>query len=83
MELFINYSPVSGLSINSFRNNGYYNSNVVGLVEDIRTGCASCCPLEGALDALNDGSLWEGKDQEIIEEVAERIKSIDLQEKKP
>lgn len=70
--MFINYSANSGISINSFRNpNGYANSDVTGLVDDIAGGRDGCCPLEGAKAALEDGSLWQGSNatQEILEEI--------------
>lgn len=70
--MFINYSPLTGVSINSFRQpSGYANWDVDGLVVDIIAGRDSSCRLEGAKDALEDGSLWPDNDvvQEVLEEV--------------
>lgn len=70
MTHFINYSPDTGLSISTFRGaEGYANGDITGLVEDIRAGRPGNCPLDGALDALEDGSTWSDEDQSIIEEI--------------
>lgn len=70
MNYFINYDPNTGISINTYRQtNGYANDDVVELVADIVAGRPGCCPLEGAKDALEDGSLWNDKDQEAIEAI--------------
>lgn len=68
--MFINYNVNSGISINTFRNpNGYANSDVTGLVDDIAAERDGCCPLEGAKEALEDGTLWQGSNAtpEILE----------------
>ena len=69
MTHFINYSPVTGLSIKTFRNTGAFNGDVVGLVDDIMDGREGCCELDGALDALEDGSLWSDEQQEVLEDL--------------
>lgn len=76
MAHFINYNAHTGLSINTYRApEGYANSDVTGLVEDIHAERSGCCPLEGALEALEDGSLWQDADQEILEELHALISS--------
>ena len=70
MTYFINYNPMTGFSINTFREpNGYCNEDVLGLVEDVQNGASSCCMLDGAKDALEDGSLWTDEQQEIVESI--------------
>jgi len=72
MNLFINFSPLAGYSVNTYRNpNGYANNDVLGFVDDVFNGVDSSCPLEGAREALEDGSLWAGQGhmQETIEGV--------------
>lgn len=74
--LFINYNAnTETLSINTFRNNGYFNDDVTGLVEDIAVGVSSSCYLEGALDAVRDGAAWAGTNAttEILEMIDEAI----------
>ena len=74
--LFINYNAnTETLSINTFRNNGYFNDDVTGLVEDIAVGVSSSCDLEGALDAVRDGAAWAGANAttEILEMIDEAI----------
>lgn len=68
MNYFINYNAqTSSITINTYRNNGFGSLNVLGLVGDIQRGLLSNCPLEGALAALEDGSIWNDAQQEIIE----------------
>ena len=68
MTWFINYRPEIGISINTWRvPGGYCNDDILGLVDDIRDGCAGCCPLAGAPDALKDGSLWADGMEDILE----------------
>lgn len=71
MSYFINYDVNTGLSINTFRNNGYANSDVGGLVDDIVAEREGYCSLDGAKDALEDGAFWAGSNatQEILEEL--------------
>jgi hypothetical protein len=74
MTDFINYNPMTGFSINTFRDSdGYYNDDVLGLVEDVQNGASSCCMVEGAKDALEDGSLWTDAQQEIVESIHNAI----------
>ena len=60
-NLFLNYSAhTATVTVNTYRNNGYFNEDVAGLVEDIAAGVHSCCNLEGALEAVRDGEAWAG-----------------------
>lgn len=60
-NLFLNYNAhTDTIMVNTYRNNGYFNEDVVGLVEDIAVGIHSSCNLEGALDAVRDGAAWAG-----------------------
>ena len=68
MAYIINFSPVSGISIDRHRAPGAsVDDDVRGLVADIRANRAGRCLLDGARDALEDGSLWEDDDQETLE----------------
>lgn len=68
IENFINYHPVTGVSINTYREpGGYFNDDVCGLVSDMVSEQPGCCPLEGSREALEDGGLWEDYEQAIIE----------------
>ena len=80
--LFLNYNAnTETLSINTFRNTGYYNEDVCGMVEDIVTGVNSCCPLDGALDAVRDGAAWAGTNAttEILEMIDNSICEYDAE----
>ena len=75
--MFINYDVNAGFSINTYRKpNGYANADVIGLIDDIVSGTCGNCPMDGALDALEDGELWvDGNaNQEVIEELHALIK---------
>jgi len=56
--MFINYSANAGITLNTKPNAGWQNDDVIGLIDDILSERDSSCPLSGALDALEDGSLW-------------------------
>lgn len=74
--LFINFDVTTGLKISTFRHpSGYANSDVVGLVEDMVAERNGCCPLEGALEALEDGAAWAGSNAtaEILEQIVDCI----------
>lgn len=59
--LFINFSPERGYSLNTYRDSeALLNDDVTGLVEDVVANRPGCCPADGALDALEDGSAWGG-----------------------
>ena len=61
--MFINYDPIKGITINSFRNpNGYANSDVKGLLEDMILANPGCCPLAGSWDAIHDDELLSAID---------------------
>lgn len=75
-NLFLNYNAnTATVSVNTYRNNGYFNWDVCGLVEDIAAGVSSCCDFEGALDAVRDGAVWEDTDAtaEILEMIDDAI----------
>lgn len=56
---YLNYCPVIGFSVSTApQPDGYFNSCSVGFIEDLAQQKPSSCPLDGALDALEDGSLW-------------------------
>ena len=61
--MFINYNVNTGIS------------DVTGLVDDILAERDGCCPLGGAKDALEDGTLWAGSDAttEMLEEIHSAI----------
>ena len=60
-SLFLNYNAhTATITVNTYRNNGYFNEDVVGLIEDIAVGVHSSCPIDGALDAVRDGAAWAG-----------------------
>ena len=68
MNYFINFNAQTGrITINRYRNNGMANADVIGLVEDMEKGISSTCSVKGALAALEDGSIWNDDQQEIIE----------------
>lgn len=74
--MFINYNVNTGISITTHRQVlGVANSYVTGLVDDILAERNGCCPLDGAKDALEDGTLWTGSDAtpEILEEIHSAI----------
>ena len=60
-KLFLNYdADTDTVTVNTYRNNGWFNHDVKGLVADIAVKIPSCCNLEGALDAVRDGEVWAG-----------------------
>jgi hypothetical protein len=60
-NLFLNYNAQTyTVTVNTYRNIGYFNTDVAGFIADIAMGVHSCCNLEGALDAVRDGSVWAG-----------------------
>lgn len=74
MSKFINFTPMAGVSIDTYRKpEGSVNDDVRGLVEDIRANRAGTCDLDGAKAALEDGSLWSDDDQETLELVHNAI----------
>ena len=64
--MFINFDVDTGLSINTYRNLGWANGDVLGLVDDILNGHNGNCPLDGARDALEDSS---NATPELLEEI--------------
>ena len=79
-NLFLFYhAHTSTITVNTYRNNGYFNEDVVGLVEDIAVGVHSCCNLEGALDAVRDGAAWAGTNAttEILEMIEDCINAYE------
>lgn len=74
---FINFDVTTGLSINTYRNpNGYANSDVIGLVEDMVAGISGSCPLDGALEILESDD-WAGTNAtpELLEDIVALIKN--------
>lgn len=72
--MFINYNPNTGYSVSHFRDpKGYYNSDILGLIEDIIFGGAGSCPLDGAKDALEDGAALAGLCEEYGDEVVQLV----------
>lgn len=71
--MFINYTTESGISISSYRHPECYYGNIVDMARDIKNGYNISCPLEGAMDALEDASLWKDVDLEIIEDIYNSI----------
>jgi transcriptional regulator with XRE-family HTH domain len=72
--MFINYDKNTGLSIDSFRNPSATVGDITDLVAAVKTEDESItCQLEGAKDALEDGSIWQDDDQEALEEVHDFI----------
>ena len=69
MNYFINFDPLTGFSVTTYRNQVTWCGDVTDLVSDARSNNAACCPIDGAKDALEDGSLWEDDDQETIEDL--------------
>lgn len=71
---FINYDQHTGLSIETFRNPSASIGDITDLVEAVKNGDESVvCQLEGAKDALEDGSIWQDDDQSALEEVHDFI----------
>jgi len=78
--MFINYDVNRGLSINSYRHpSATMSKDVAELVDDIIADQNGCCPLEGAKDALEDGSVWQGSDatHELLEELHALIRNYE------
>lgn len=65
---FINYdATVDHISINTFRKPAASAGDICDVVAGIRAGESVCCDLDGAKDALEDGSLWTDEDQPALE----------------
>jgi len=69
MSYFINFHRITGLSLSQTRDAEYLQADVTGLVDNMMDGHDGCCPLEGAKDALEDGSLWKDEHQESLEAI--------------
>ena len=77
--MFINYNVNYGIRISSYREpQGYFNSGVTGLVDDIVAERDGCCPLEGALELL-ESDIWQGSNAttEILEEIVQAIENYE------
>lgn len=73
---FVNFDVNVGITVNTYRKpQGYYNDEIGGLVDDILADRCGCCPLDGALDVLEDGSYWNGSNatSEILEDLHQII----------
>lgn len=82
MSHFINYSVNTGLSINTYRQpNGYANSDVSGLVDDILAERDGNCPLEGAKELLESDS-WQGSNAtpELLEQLHALIREFEAEQ---
>lgn len=80
MTHFINFDPMSGVSIDTFRKpEGSANDDVRGLVEDIHADRPGCCDLDGAKAALEDGSLWSDDDQKTLELLHSAIRDFEAE----
>lgn len=61
--MFINFSTISGLSINTYRKPEAIACDDVGeLIEEMKRGHDAVCDLSGAKDLLEDGAYWNGSD---------------------
>lgn len=70
MNYFLNYSVDAGLSIKTSRDPSATAGDIRDLVAAYQSKDESVvCDLDGALGALEDGSLWQDSDQEAIEDV--------------
>ena len=85
MSLFINYNRLEGLSIDSYRK----PNAVVGDIVDLATAMTTLdedvsCQLEGAVDALEDDSIWKdtGVSQKMLEELYSYIFSDTIRQDK-
>jgi hypothetical protein len=59
--MFINYDVNEGLSIDSFRNANASIGDIADLAMAYQNADENVyCDLEGAKDALEDGSFWDG-----------------------
>ena len=77
MNEFINYDKHTGLSINTYRNPDATLGDITDVVAAVKNGDESvCCDLDGALDALEDGTLWTDDDQETIEYIHDEIRRL-------
>ena len=71
---FINYDQHTGLSIDTFRDPSATVGDITDLVAAVKSEDESItCQLEGAKDALEDGSIWGDGDQDALEEVHDLI----------
>jgi hypothetical protein len=61
MKMFLNYDVNAGLSINSGRTSNASVGDIAELALAYQGGTENvCCQLDGAKDALEDGSFWQG-----------------------
>lgn len=70
--MFLNYDENSGLTINTYRNNGYYGDigDLAQAVDD-NSGCVSCTLNQEATRLLTDDEYWRGSSvsTETLEEI--------------
>lgn len=68
MSFFINYNTNTGFTIDTYRNPNCAFGEITDVVKAINNEDENvCCSLDGAKDALEDGSIWEDSDQTAIE----------------
>ena len=81
--LFLNYNANAALAADavyiSDHRGGLFNDHVCGLVEDMIAERSGSCPLDGALEALEDGAAWAGTNatEEILEMLHDGIVGYD------
>ena len=59
--MFINYTPATGVTVNTFRRLGAYYGEISDVALAVTYNHESCCcALDGAKAALEDGEYWQG-----------------------
>lgn len=59
IKAFINFNAaVDVVFVATYAQAGGCFTDIVDFVGDVRRGVSSACPLDGAVHALEDGSLW-------------------------
>lgn len=67
MSRFINYNNGEGLTLTEFA--AYAETDIQDFVDSVQRDISQSAPLDGALAALEDGSLWADDQQPLIEEI--------------
>lgn len=71
MNLYLNYCPIKGFSVNTYRNNGWFNDEILGFIADLHIGSESSINLNEAKEDLATLDLhgsylsWSMTEQEI------------------
>lgn len=59
--MFINYTPQTGITVNTYRHPGAYYGEVCDVALAVTYNHESCCcDLDDALTTLNDAEYWQG-----------------------